>query len=116
MFIKGNHQYVRSYGSLPLVNAIAKFHEKSFHPHKIDPLNDIVISNGGSEALFDSFIGIVNPGDEVIFFDPAYDCYRSQIQMAGGKPVGLPLKPKRSQTKEQVFERINQNNGKITSS
>lgn len=36
--------------------------------------------------------------------------------MAGGKPVGLPLKPKRSQTKEQVLERITQNNGKIFSS
>lgn len=36
--------------------------------------------------------------------------------MAGGKPVGLPLKPKKSQTKEQVLERITQNNGKIFSS
>ena len=95
----GNHQYIRSFGSVELVNAIAKFHEKAYHPHKIDPLNDIVTTNGGSQALFCCFMSFVNPGDEVIFFDPAYDCYRNQIQMAGGKSIGLPLKPKKMQTK-----------------
>jgi aspartate/methionine/tyrosine aminotransferase len=44
----GNHQYIRSFGSIELVKAIAKFHEKSYHPFKIDPLTDIVTSNGGS--------------------------------------------------------------------
>lgn len=39
-------------------------------------------------------MGIVNAGEEVIFFDPSYDCYRAQIQMAGAKAVGLPLRPK----------------------
>jgi aspartate/methionine/tyrosine aminotransferase len=48
------------------------------------------------------FLGLLNPGDEAIFFDPSYDCYRSQIQMAGGKAIGLPLKPKKSQSKEQL--------------
>ena len=41
-------------------------------------------------------MGNVNPGDEVLFFDPSYDCYRPQIQMAGGKAIGLPLRPKKS--------------------
>ena len=98
---------------MSLVNAIAKFHEGAFHPHKINPLTDIVISNGGSEALFDAFMGILNPGDEVIFFDPAYDCYRSQIQMAGGKAIGLPLQPRHPQSKAQVQARIEGNEGKI---
>lgn len=50
--------------------------------------------NGGVEGLYSSIMGIVDEGDEVIFFDPSYDCYRAQIQMAGGISVGLPLKPK----------------------
>lgn len=103
---------MRSYGSIRLVQAIAKFHQPNF-PVKIDPLNDIVTTNGGSEALFCCFLGIVNPGDEVIFFDPAYDCYRSQIQMAGGKAIGLPLRPRAPQSKAQLEERIKANDGKI---
>lgn len=39
-------------------------------------------------------MGLVDEGDEVLFFDPSYDCYRAQVQMAGGKSVGLPLKPR----------------------
>jgi aspartate/methionine/tyrosine aminotransferase len=39
-------------------------------------------------------MGLVDEGDEVIFFDPSYDCYRAQVQMAGGKSIGIPLKPK----------------------
>lgn len=41
----------------------------------------------------------------MVFFDPSYDCYRSQIQIAGGKSVGLPLKPKIQQSKHMVKER-----------
>jgi len=41
-------------------------------------------------------MGLVNPGEEVILFDPSYDCYRPQIQMAGGKTIGIPLRPKKS--------------------
>jgi len=40
-------------------------------------------------------MGLVNPGEEVILFDPSYDCYRPQIQMAGGKTIGIPLRPKK---------------------
>lgn len=44
-------------------------------------------------------MGHIDEGDEVIFFDPSYDCYRAQIQMAGGISVGIPLKPKNLQTR-----------------
>ena len=49
---------------------------------------------GGVEGLFCSIMGNVNQGDEVCQFDPSYDCYRPQVQMAGGKVIGIPLKPK----------------------
>jgi aspartate/methionine/tyrosine aminotransferase len=49
-------------------------------------------------------MSLVNDGDEVIFFDPSYDCYRAQIKLAGGKPIGLPLKPKQQVRKSVKSE------------
>lgn len=41
-------------------------------------------------------MGHVNPGEEVIIFDPAYDVYRPQVQMAGGKTIGITLRPNKT--------------------
>lgn len=87
-----NHQYTRAFGSITLVEAIANYHKKRFP--QLDPENNIVTTNGGVEGLYCSIMALVNEGDEVAFFDPSYDCYRAQIQMAGGKSRGIPLKPK----------------------
>lgn len=88
----GNHQYVRAFGSLTYTKAIADFHKKTFK--NLDIENNIVTSNGGVEGLYCCFAGLVNEGEEVILFDPSYDCYRPQVQMSGGKCVGIPLKPR----------------------
>lgn len=55
----------------------------------------IVTTFGGSEALYCCIMGLVNEGEEVIIFDPAYDVYRPQVQMAGGKTIGIQLRPKK---------------------
>ena len=55
--------------------------------------------NGGVEGLYSSITALINNGDESIQFDPAYDCYRPQVQMSGGKTIGIPLKPKYQQSK-----------------
>ena len=66
--------------------------------------------NGGVEGIFSSIMGIVDEGDEVIIFDPAYDCYRAQIQMAGGIVNSIPLKPKQFVNWFSILEhqRVNQ--------
>ena len=92
MIVRANHQYVRAYGSLNYVEAIAKFHERKYRA--IDPKKQVMTVNGGVEGLFCSILGIVNPDDEVIQFDPSFDCYRGQVQAAGGKVIGLPLRPR----------------------
>jgi len=65
----------------------------------------VLVTGGGVEGLFCCFVGLMDPGDEAILFDPSYDCYRAQIQMAGGKTRAVPLKPKRLQTKQEVQSR-----------
>ena len=82
------------------MQAIANFHSKRFN--NLNPETNIVTTNGGVEGLFCAIVGLVDEGDEVVFFDPSYDCYRSQIQIAGGKSIGLPLKPKIQQTKAMI--------------
>jgi aspartate/methionine/tyrosine aminotransferase len=39
---------------------------------------------------------LLNPGEELILFDPSYTCYRPQVQMAGGKTIGIPLIPRKT--------------------
>lgn len=68
----------------------------------MNPETNILTTSGGVEALFCSILGFTNQGDEVIFFDPSYDCYRGQVQIAGAVSVGIPLKPKIQQTKAMI--------------
>lgn len=83
-----------------LVEAIADFHKKEFPG--LNPETNIFTTNGGVEALFCCILGFANHGDEIMFFDPSYDCYRGQVQIAGGVSVGIPLKPKIQQTKAMI--------------
>jgi len=53
---------------------------------------EVVITSGGTEALFFSFYSLINPGDEVIIPDPGFVAYESQVFLTGGTPVYLPLR------------------------
>ena len=52
---------------------------------------EITVTAGATEALFCAIAAVVNPGDEVILFDPSYDSYDPVIRLQGGVPVHLPL-------------------------
>jgi aspartate/methionine/tyrosine aminotransferase len=93
MLNEGNHQYVRAFGSLNYLKSIKNFHGETFNDLDIE--KHIVTTFGGSEALYCCIMGLVNEGQEVIIFDPAYDVYRPQVQMAGGKTIGIQLRPKK---------------------
>lgn len=84
---------MRAYGSLDYLKSIKKFHGTTFDDLDIE--KNIVTTFGGSEALYCCILGLVNEGEEVIIFDPAYDCYRPQVQMAGGKTIGIQLRPRK---------------------
>jgi N-succinyldiaminopimelate aminotransferase len=52
---------------------------------------DVLITSGATEALSDALMALVEPGDEVVVFDPCYDCYVPLIRRAGGVPKIVPL-------------------------
>ena len=56
-----------------------------------DPVSEITVTSGATEALFSAIAAFVHPGDEVIVLDPAYDSYDPAVRLAGGKPVHIPL-------------------------
>ena len=55
---------------------------------------EVIVTSGGTEALFFSFYLLTNPGDEIIIPDPGFVVYESQVYFTGGKPVHLPLRGK----------------------
>ncbi|KAK8511060.1 hypothetical protein V6N12_033342 [Hibiscus sabdariffa] len=65
------------------------------HGLNIDPLTDIAICCGQTEAFAAAVFSIIDKGDEVLLFDPCYETYEGCIAMAGGIPVYVPLDPPR---------------------
>ena len=61
----------------------------------VDPLSEITVTCGATEALYDAIQAVLGPGDEAIIFDPAYDAYEPAVRLAGGRCVRIPLEPPR---------------------
>jgi methionine aminotransferase len=59
--------------------------------HHADPETEITITAGATEGIFAAISAFINPGDEVILFDPAYDSYDPAIRLNGGIPVQINL-------------------------
>jgi methionine transaminase len=89
----GNNQYAPMGGLMSLREVIATKINKLYSA-QIDPANEITITAGGTQAIYTAIAATVNEGDEVIVFEPAYDCYVPAIKLHGGIPVQLQLKGK----------------------
>ncbi len=73
----------------------------------VNPETEITITAGGTEAIFASISGLIGTGDEVIIFDPSYDCYGPAVRLNGGVPVHINLRtPDFSIPWEEVRDRI----------
>jgi methionine aminotransferase len=77
-------------GYAPLREALAEKVE-FLYEQKIDPDLEVTITPGGTCALYTAFTTILRPGDEVIVFEPAYDCYLPAIELNGAKAIRIPL-------------------------
>ena len=78
-------------GLLLLRQEIAK-HLSSYNKLQYNFETEILITVSGAEAIFDSIMAFVNPGDEVIIFSPAFMNYKNVIHIAGGIPIEIPLR------------------------
>lgn len=88
----GNNQYAPLPGVPKLLQQIeAKV--KSYYGRKLDVANEVTVTPGATEAIYSAITSVIRPGDEVILFDPAYDCYQPAIEINGGVPVHITLLP-----------------------
>jgi methionine aminotransferase len=86
----GHNQYAPMAGYMPLREAIAAKIQRCYG-NSFCPSDNITITPGGSYAIYTAFTTILQPGDEVIVFEPAYDSYIPNIIANGGIPVRIPL-------------------------
>jgi methionine aminotransferase len=86
----GHNQYAPMPGLLMLRELIAEkmatIYNAQYHPE-----TEITITAGGTQAIFTALAAVINPGDEVIIFEPAYDSYAPTVKLLGGlvKPFEL---------------------------
>ncbi|HXV42585.1 MAG TPA: aminotransferase class I/II-fold pyridoxal phosphate-dependent enzyme, partial [Anaerolineae bacterium] len=88
----GRSQYALCHGVRELRQAVAG-HIQHFYSQTVNPDTEITVTNGAAEALHSIADGLINPGDEVIIFEPFYEVYAPNVLMAGGIPRFVPLRP-----------------------
>jgi len=88
----GYNQYAPMQGSVLLRERIAN---KTFelYQKEYNPKTEITITAGATQAIFTAIASVIHPGDEVITFAPAYDCYEPTVQLFGGIVKAVQLKP-----------------------
>jgi methionine transaminase len=87
---KGNNQYVHMNG-LPILRECIAQKIELLYQSIIDPDTEITITPGGTYAIYTALTTVLQPGDEVIVFEPAYDSYIPNIEINGATPVLIPL-------------------------
>ncbi len=87
---KGYNQYAPMTGLPALKERIAEKIERLYGA-QVDPDQEITVTVGATQGLFTAIATFVQPGDEVIIFEPAYDSYKPAIEVVGGIPVPYPL-------------------------
>ena len=86
---QGLHQYAPSVGDPVLRQAVAE-HQLAEYGVSWDPVTDVTVTSGASEAIAAALLALLEPGDEVVLIEPCYDLYPYAVVAAGGVPVYLP--------------------------
>ena len=87
---EGKTHYAPTNGIPELREALT---QKAYREYDLsyDPNSEILITVGGTEAIFSALIALINPGDEVLIPNPGFVCYEPCVLLAGGVPVSVPL-------------------------
>src|SRR3954454_23463103 len=88
----GHDQYPPGPG-LPDLRAAVAEHQLRFRGLSYDPDVEVLVTAGATEALTAALLALLDPGDEVVLFEPMYDCYAAAVAMAGGVLRPVPLHP-----------------------
>jgi aspartate/methionine/tyrosine aminotransferase len=88
----GKNQYARSFGIPQLNAAIAESFKKESNI-TVNPETEVTVTSGCTEAIAATILGLINPGDEVIVFEPFYDSYQATLSMAGANMKSVILHP-----------------------
>ncbi len=78
---------------VPELRQVVAAANKRFHGLEIDWQTEVLVTSGATEALSDCMAGLLEPGDEVVVFEPFYDCYLPLIRRAGAVPKFVRLAP-----------------------
>ena len=89
--IKAGHNQYAPMAGLPLLRELLAKKIESCYNHLLNPETEITITAGGTQGIYTAISAFVHKDDEVIVFEPAYDCYVPAILMAGGSPISVPL-------------------------
>ena len=102
---KGFNQYAPMQGAMALREQVAVMIEELYGT-AYNPDTEITITAGGTQAIYTAISAFVHEGDEVIVFEPAYDCYVPAIEMNGGKPVFVQLQQPNFSVNWQMVKKL----------
>ena len=103
--VDGYNQYPSMMGIPELRQAIAT-HYAHWHGLNLDPMTEVMVTSGGTEALTSSLLAVIEPGDEVVLFQPMYDSYLPIIRQAGGIPRLVRLQPPGWRLNEDILREV----------
>lgn len=90
--LRAGHNQYAPMGGLPALRAQIAHKTLALYGRSVDPDSEVTVTSGATEALFCAIEAVVEPGDEVLCLDPAYDSYDPAIRLAGGHAVHIPLR------------------------
>jgi N-succinyldiaminopimelate aminotransferase len=100
--LNGYNQYPSMMGIPELRSAVAA-HYKHWQGVDLDANTEVMVTSGATEALAGAILGIVEPGDEVVLFEPMYDAYLPLVRLAGGVPKFVTLQPPHFRLTEEAL-------------
>lgn len=89
---EGPHQYAVTWGAPNFREALAK-KQSHFTGQQIDPMKNVVVTCGSTEAMVASMMAVTNPGDKVVLFSPFFENYIADTILCGTEPIYVPLNP-----------------------
>lgn len=89
---EGPHQYAVTWGAPNFREALAK-KQSHFTRQHIDPMKNVVVTCGSTEAMVAAMMAVTNPGDKVVLFSPFFENYIADTILCGTEPIYVPLIP-----------------------